>query len=169
MAVATNSYGSASEVAALVRLYTNAGSFDSTTHPTETQVEKFIDRISALLNALLAEAGFSIPISQADCVLALDHFVVEEVADLCEAANRSGRFYMPESALRGRGRFRVILSDAKVFIEVHAEGFESLGATRSRTLTYGLGFRDQDDGGDDIEPTFSRKWMRQQVIDWDTD
>ena len=169
MAVATNSYGTVAEVAALVRVYTNAGSFDTTTHPTEAQVKKFIDRISAILNALLAEAGFSIPVTQADCVLVLDHFVVEEVADLCEAANRSGRFYMPESQLRGRGRFRVILSDAKVFIEVHAEGFEALGATRSRTLTYGLGFWRQDDAGDDIEPIFSRKWMRQQAIDWDTD
>ena len=168
MAIAANSYGSAVEVAALVRMYTNAGAFDTTTHPTLIQVEKFIDRISAIINALLAEAGFSIPVTQADCVLSLDHFVVEEVADLCEAANRSGRFYMPESQLRGRGRFRVILSDAKVFIEVHAEGFESLGATRSRTLTYGLGFRSQDDGGDDIEPVFSRGWMRQQAIDWDT-
>lgn len=169
MAVATNSYGSAAEVAALVPMHTTAGDFDTASRPTLLQVEQFCDRVSAILNALLAEAGFSIPITQTDAKLALDHFVVEEVADLCEAVNRSGRFYMPESALRGRGRFRVIMDDAKMFVQVHAEGLESLGATRSRTLTYGLGFRDQDDAGDDIEPVFSRKWMRQQVTDWDTD
>ena len=168
MALGANSYGSVAEVAALVKVYTASGSFSAAIHPTSTQVEGFIDRISAILNALLAEQGFSIPITQADCKLVLDHFVIEEVADLCEAANRSGRFYSSDDTLRGRGRFRVILSDAKAFIEVHSEGFEALGATRSKTLTYGLGYLSQDDGGDDIEPIFQRKWMGQTVRDWDT-
>jgi len=168
MTLATNSYGSVAEVAALVKAYTASGSFTSGTHPTEAQVEKFIDRVSAIVNALLAEAGFDIPVTQDDCVLALDHFVIEEVADLCEAANRSGRFYLSSDELRGRGRFRVIMSDAKEFIMTHAEGFEALGATRSKTLTYGLGYQSTDDGGDDLEPIFQRSWMNQDITDWDT-
>lgn len=166
MAIGANSYGSVAEAEALVRHFTSSGSFTTSTHPTLLQVETFIDRVSALVNAVLAQLGFEIPVTQADAKLVLDHFVVEEVADLCEAANRAGRFYGEQ--LRDRSRFRVVFDDCVSFLESQAEGLEALGATRERSLTYGLGFWDADDAGDEIEPIFSRKWMRQQITDWDT-
>lgn len=167
MAIGANSYGSASEVAAMVPQYASSGFFTASTRPTLTQVETFIDRVSALLNAVLAQQGFEVPVTQADAKLVLDHFVVEEVADLCEAANRAGRFM--QDRVRDRSRFRVVFDDCVSFIESQAEGLESLGTTRDRSLTYGLSHWSSDDAGDDIEPVFSRKWMRQKIIDWDTD
>lgn len=166
MAIGDHSYSAVAQVEALVKKYTAAGSFTTGTHPTLAQVETWIDNVSGIVNVLLAEAGFSIPVSQADAKLALDQFVAEEAAALCEGANSSGRFYT--DVAREMGAFRVIISDVENFIASHAEGFELLGATRTRSLTYGLDFWDMDDAGDEIEPIFSRKWMRQTVIDWDT-
>ena len=167
MGVGANSYGSVAEVEALVKRYTTAGSFDDDSHPTVTQVEGFIDKVSGLVNVLLAELGFSIPISQADAKLALDLFVIEEAAALCEAANSSGRFFSERG--REAGAFKAIQEDIEVFIEAHAGGFERLGATRGRSVTYGLDYWDTDDAGDDIEPIFSRKMLGREIIDWDTE
>ena len=168
MAIGANSYGSVAEVEALVKRYTASGTFTTGTHPTLAQVEGFIDNVSGVLNVLLAEQGFSIPISQADAKLALDLFVVEEAAALCEAANSSGRFFTDEA--RAAGTFKMIQKDAEEFISSHAEGLEQLGADRTRHLTYGLDYWSESDAGDDMEPVFQREgWMRQTIIDWDTD
>ena len=159
-------YGSVAEVAVLVKKYTTAGSFDDDSHPTATQVEGFINKVCGLVNVLLTELGFTVPISQADAKLALDLFVVEEAAALCEAANSAGRFFSEQG--RETGAFKAIQEDIEAFIEAHAVGFERLGATRGRSVTYGLDYWDTDDAGDDIEPIFSRKMMDLEIIDWDT-
>ena len=168
MAIGANSYGTVAEVAALVSHFTASGSFSASTVPTTTQVEGFIDRVSAIVNVLLTEAGFTIPISQVTAKLALDHFVVEEAADLCEAANRSGRFFLGEAEIRTRGRFRLILGDAMEFIESHSVGFERLGVARGLSAAYGLGYRATDDDGDEIEPIFTHTMMGNVIVDWGT-
>lgn len=165
MGIGANSYGSAAEAAAMVPQYTASGTFTTGTRPTLVQVEKFIDRVSAMVNTLLAQLGFAIPVTQTDAKLVLDHFVVEEVAELCEAVNRAGRF--ASERLAGKGRFDVVFGDAVGFLKGQAEGLEALGATRSRDMTFGLAWCDADDAGDGIEPVFDRKWMRQTVTDWD--
>ena len=165
MAIGANSYGSVAEVASLVKKYTTEGSFGASSHPTEAQVEGFIDKVSGLVNVMLAEMGFTVPVSQADAKLALDLFVVEEAAALCEAANSSGRFFSEKA--REIGAFQHIQKDTEAFIAAHAVGFERLGATRGRSATYGLGYWDTDDAGDDIEPIFSRKMMGIEPIDWE--
>ena len=165
MAVGANSYGSVAEVASLVKRYTTSGSFDASSHPTEVQVEGFVDKVSGLVNVLLAALGFTVPISQADAKLALDLFVVEEAAALCEAANSAGRFF--SEGARETGAFQHIQKDTEAFIEAHAVGFERLGATRGRSVTYGMGYLDTDDAGDAIEPIFSRKMMGIDPIDWE--
>jgi len=165
MGIGANSYGSVAEVEALVKRFTASGSFTTGTHPTLAQVEGFIDKVSGLVNVLLTEMGFSIPISQADAKLALDLFVVEEVAALCEAANSSGRFFSEKA--RETGAFQHIQKDTEAFIEAHAVGFERLGATRGRSVTYGLDYWDADDAGDDIEPIFQREMMGLEITDWD--
>ena len=165
MAIGANSYGSVAEVEALVPQYAVVSNeFDATTRPTLVQVEKFIDRVSAALNLLLAEAGFAVPVSQADALLVLDHFVVVEAVSLCEEANE-----ITESFQRERRTVGDILEGARSLVEQHASGFEQLGATRDRAVTYGLGYWDTDDAGDDIEPVFSRKMMDQTIVDWDSE
>ena len=163
------SYGSISEVEALVGRYTSSGDFTSSTRPTLAQVERFIDRISAIVNVLLAEQGFSVPVTQVDAKLALDEFVVQEAVQLCHAANGAGAFAPGSRELRNQTPFQIITKEAEEFITQHAAGLEALGATRSRHLTYGLACRTVDDAGEDIVPIFSRKQMGNVVVDWEAE
>ena len=67
MSIGANSYGSAAGVAALVPRYANgSGTFATTDRPTLAQVETFIDSVSGILNSILAEAGFQIPVTDDD-------------------------------------------------------------------------------------------------------
>ncbi|RMD64627.1 hypothetical protein D6833_04145 [Candidatus Parcubacteria bacterium] len=167
MAIGANSYGSVEEVAALVPRYTSNGSFTSSTRPTLTQVEQFIDRISGVLNVMLAAEGFAIPITQADAKLACDEIVVSAVVDLCHAANSAGRFYT-DRELRGKSPFSVIRAELAEWVQEHAAGFERIGATRSTSLAEQIAYRDVDDAGDDVFPIFQRKGFGNQFTDWDT-
>jgi len=168
MAIGSNSYGSVAEIEALAPQYTDDGIFTATTRPTRAQVEKFTDRVSAVLNVLLAEEGFDIPVDEADPKLALDDFCVAQVVLLCHGANRAGAYAPGSESLRGRTPFQVILREAEGFIAKHADGIELLGATRTRNATYGLACRTEDDGGDDIVPFFDRQMMDNEITDWDT-
>lgn len=171
MAIGSNSYGSVLEVAALTPWYATAtgSTYDASTKPTLTQVEKFIDRVSGILNVLLAEAGFAIPVSQADAKLALDEFVVAQAVELCHAANGAGPYAPGSEEMRAGTPFRRIMKEAAEFIDDHAIGLEQLGATRTRHMTDGLECRTTDDAGDTIEPIFQRKMMGNVIEDWDTE
>ena len=171
MAIGTNSYGSVAEVGALTPLYATATgtTFDTTTRPTLTQVEKFVDRVSGIVNVLLAEAGFAVPVSNTDAKLALDDFVVMECAGLVEYANGAGPFIAGSEQMRAQTPTRIIMRDAEAFIEAHADGLEALGATRTRGVTYGLGCRTEDADGRAILPMFSRRQMGHDVEDWTGD
>ncbi|HUT19341.1 MAG TPA: hypothetical protein VM366_09280, partial [Anaerolineae bacterium] len=116
MAIAINSYGSTDEVEALCKRYTNAGTFGTSTNPTAIQVESMIDRVSGILNLLLAEAGFATPVSQADAKLALDDFVVNQVVQLVGAANSHGIYAPGSEALRKTTPGQIILNEATEFI-----------------------------------------------------
>lgn len=166
--VAVTIYGSLAEVAALVPLYTSSGSFSSSTRPTEAQVQQFLERVSALMNTLLAKEGFDIPVTQADAKLALDDFVVMQAAHLAAFANGAGPFVAGADEMRYSTPTRVILRDAELFLEANALGLERLGATRTYSTTYGLECRTSDDAGDEIYPMFQRKMMGHKVEDWDT-
>ena len=153
MAINANSYGTVLQVAALAPLYATSpnGTFSSSTRPTLTQVETFIDQVSATLNLLLAAQGFDIPVTQADAVMALAGFVVLEVVSLVEYANGAGPFIVEASQLRASTPSRIILKDAEAFIAAHAVGLEALGVTRSRSLAFGL-------DAEDIDPLWSTDW-----------
>jgi NaMN:DMB phosphoribosyltransferase len=170
MAIGANSYASVAEVEALAPHYaTSSGSFDATTRPTLTEVERFIDRVSGTLNVLLAEAGFAVPVAQADAKLALDGFVAMEAAYLVMAANGAGPWAPGSEAMRYSTPARSLMQDAAAWVEAHADGIEALGATRARSVTYGLQCRDEDDGGNEIEPMWQREMMGNEIVDWDSD
>lgn len=160
MAIGANSYGSVAEVEALVGRYTASGSFTTSTKPTASQVETMIDRVSGMVNLLLAEQGFSIPLNttdSADAKAVCDEFVVQQVVQLCHGANGAGPFAPGSEQLRGRTAFQIISREASEFIGSHAAGFELLGATRDRNLTYGLQATTTDTDGDDLVPMFDRE------------
>jgi len=167
MALLANSYGDTGEIAALVPRYANQGNtFDPTTRPTLLQVESLCDQVSALLNAMLANAGFSIPIADADAVLMLDLFVNQEVAALCEGINGSGRFG-PTAKNASGSRFTMMLSDVMEFIKSSALGLERLGATRTYDPIAGISYRATDESGNDTAPIFQRSAFGNVFKDWD--
>ena len=128
MAIADNSYSSLVSVASRTPRWANvSGTFDGTTNPTKTQVELFINEVSALLNVAMSESGFTIPIDQEDAKLLMDMFVAEEVASMVLGLHGSGRF-----ADRGRksdksNRFTMIQNDVERFIRRNEYGFRKLG------------------------------------------
>lgn len=135
MTIGANSYGSTGGVAALTPRYANgSGVYDGTTRPTLTQVESFIDQVSSLLNVMLSQKGFSTPITNATGLLMLAMFVNEEVAQICEGINGSGRFGPGQKQI-GRSRYQLITADVQDFIATNADGIESVGATRTDTST----------------------------------
>jgi len=168
MTIGANSYGSVAEVAALTKRYTASGSYGTTTNPTTIQVEKFIDRVSAIVNVLLAEAGFAVPVSQADAKLVLDDFAVGQVVLLCHAANGSGIYAPGSESLRSTTPLRGMLREAEAFVGGHAQGFERLGATRTYGAVQGLSCLETNDAGTTIEPTFQRGMIGNAIVDWDT-
>ena len=167
MAIGANSYSSLSDVEAQVGRYTDEGKFTATTQPTRTQVERFIDRVSAIVNVVLAQEGFTIPVTQADAVAALADFVAFQVTQLCHAANSAGPYAPGSESLRGMLPRTAIIQDATDFVTSFAAGLESLGATRTSSLTNGLGCRTQDEAGNDLAPPFQRGMISNEIPDWD--
>lgn len=166
----TADYGSAGGVGALVPLFSgDAQDFADTSRPTAAQVDSLLNQISGMVNAVLAQAGFSTPITTpTDVNQALDNFVNQEVADIVAGINGSGRFGPGSKAIEKRGRISMIVEDVRDFIMGQAVGFERLGATRDQQQADSIGYRDQDEGGDDIAPIFQRDAFGNVFQDWDT-
>lgn len=166
MALGSNSYGDTDEIAALVPRHTNSGSFDATTKPTLTQLESEVDQLSATVNSVLSELGFSVPVTQADCVLMLDGFVNKMAAEIVLGINGHGRFGPTATSKRGaKGQYLMILEDVRAFLEANSTGMQRLGATRSKGTLGSLRYRDTDESGDTPEPLFQREQFGE---DYDT-
>lgn len=167
MTIGTNSYSSVAEVEAVTKVYTSSGTFSTTTTPTLAQVEKFIDRTSAMLNACLAKEGFTIPVTQADAKLALDEWVTRMAADLVHYSINGAPYSQAEQT---RGGSPNLYEQACKFVEEMAAGFENLGADRSSdAITAGMGYLETTDDGSAIDAIFQRDQFdfKQHRVDWD--
>src|SRR5574341_553003 len=168
MAIGANSYGSTAGVSGLVPNFPTGGSFTAGTRPTLTQVEGWIDSISGILNSMLAEAGFAVPMSDDDVKDALDFFVNQEVASICEGVNGSGRFGPTCKQVGRQGRFAIMLEDVKALVDGNKAGFERLGAERAYDTTSSIAFRDTDESGEAVAPLFERKAFGDTTFEWDS-
>ncbi len=171
MSILDSSYGSIEEVAALVKRYTSSGAFvaaaeTNATRPTLEDVERFIDRISGLINTDLAQAGFNIPITEPIAKAALAELSVEFAVELCHVSNSAGRFFT-DRQLRRFSPLAVIRKEIAAWIDTHAAGFENLGAARGTSLAEQIAFRDTDESGDEIFPIFQRKGYGNQIENFD--
>jgi len=168
MAILANSYGSLANVASRVPRRTIDGIFSPATKPTNTQVETFLDEVSALLNSMMARQGFVVPITQADVKLVMQSFVCDEVAAIVEGVNGSGRFGpQSKSKLASKNRFALILDDVTVFVDMNAFGFEALGATRTTGVGEQIGFLSTNQSGDEVAPIFQRTQFGNSFENWD--
>ena len=167
MAVGSNSYGTAGEVAALSQTWTHVGVFDTTTRPTLAQVESFIDQISGIMNVALSKQGFIIPVSQATAVMAIKSIVVQLVSDLVQAANSSGRFFTDRALAAGVSPLRAIRLEISDWVEDQSRGLVNLGIAQvGTTATDFIGFRSTDESGDAITPIFQRDGFGNKFENW---
>lgn len=143
MTVGANSYGSASDVAALTWVWVAEanvpGVYDTTTLPTLTQVEAWIDQISAIANTSLRKWGFTIPLTDATDVLAVKSVVVGFVADMANYSNSTGRFFTERALASGVSPFAQIRQEIEDWVASIADGLESerdLSTTEDRAFSH---------------------------------
>ena len=146
MSVGANSYGAASDVAALTWAWVaeaNApGVYDTTTLPKLSQVEAWIDQVSALANTALRKWGFTIPLTDATDVLAVKSVVIGFVADMANYSNSSGRFFTERALASGVSPFAQIRQEIEDWVASMKDGFESSRATyASAASTISLPYR----------------------------
>lgn len=161
MALLDNSYGDPAEIGKLTPLWAKASgsTFDTTTAPTLASVESWCDQVSGLINTILSEYGFTVPVANTDAKLMLDMFVNEEVASIVEGTHGSGRYGPTALSKRagGTNRFQIVHANVSQFVAEHAAGLERLGVTRTFDQGDSIGYRGQDTSGDLVEPMFKRE------------
>lgn len=133
MSVGANSYGAASDVAALTWSWVaeSSGSYNLSTIPTLAQVEGWIDQISGIANTALRKWGYTIPLTDATDVLALKSVVTGAVADMANYANSSGRFFTERALASGVSPFAQIREEIEDWVASMRDGLES---TRSANV-----------------------------------
>lgn len=123
-------YGTVAEVEAFQKSRKKAQvNFNSSTHPTLTEVETFINRLSAQLNLCLAGEGFEIPLSHTVSRMAMADWTVKKAAEYVELTGLGG------ATLGGRdqdrpNRFGTLAGEACRFVAHMAGGLVALGETR---------------------------------------
>ena len=134
-------YGSLAGVALIAKKYADASqTFTAITSPTDTEIGTWLDQACSHMNASLADARFSIPITHTAVTPMLDMFINRQVANMVEALNISHR----AGPIQGSGRNRsVTVADVlsglpaavDSFVKEKSGGLEAMGATRSNVQT----------------------------------
>ena len=166
MAIRADSYGSLAEVAAFFTHNLDGEStLNSTTVPTATQVEKFIDRASGILNLAIVDAGLSDSSlrSNSTAKLSCDDWVVARAAEYAEVT-RSGVGFTTETGTRVI-TLRNISKSAREFVMENKKAWKFQGITQTHRDSEGLSFTgldsyDQRDDPDDTtlrQPLFRRQ------------
>lgn len=154
MAIRVDSYSSTGEVRAYTRhLLDGQSTFNSTTRPTLTDVEKFIDRASGTLNTALRGVGLAVPIANSTAKLACDDWVTTRAAEYVELTQRGVGYSDGEGSRTAA--FRGLYSDAVTFAKQMKTGFEDLGVTVLNKASAGLQFTGLTTQADRTDPTDS--------------
>lgn len=174
MAIRADSFSSVAEVVAYTRhLLDGQSTFNSTSRPTGTEVEKFIDRASGLVNVALSKAGFtpSSIYANSTAKLTCDDWVTNYAARYVELTQRGTGYSENEG-----GRLPAFeIGSADDFVMSNKLGFIQLGISQSTKMSNGLSFTgltsqadrtDQEDTSLE-QPLFSRKQFGNSVEDND--
>ena len=152
MALRDDSYGTVAEVLAFTThlLDGKGATFNSTTQPPLTQVEKFIDRSSSYVNIALNTHGFTTPVTNSTAVLMLDDWVVGQAAMFTELTKRGAGFNDDEGSRTSS--FKSLGAAAMKFVDDNALGLKRLGVTVGHSLSDGLAFTALDDQDERADP-----------------
>lgn len=136
------------EVASLCRHLTTAGSFDGTTRPTLTEVERFLSLGYQMINTVLAEYGYTVPATDANVVAVLQHYNAIWAAAQAEYAQASAGFtdgggtrgdhFMEEFVGRGPAGSARVSIHIGIYGYVKSAAFKDLGDTKATELSSGL-------------------------------
>lgn len=151
MALRGDSYGTVAEVLAFTRhLMDGETTFNSTTRPTLTETEKFIDRVSGVLNSAIEQAGLTSPITNSTAKLACDQWVVAQAVNLVEFTSLGVGFNSED------GQRTMTLSglnkSAAMFVQDNALGWKRLGVGVGAPTHQGLTFTGLDVYSERVDP-----------------
>lgn len=141
MGVRSDSYGTVDEVAAFCRfLLQGKVTFTEDTRPTKPEVEKFIDRTSAVLNNALWKAGFNPSVIRANSTAKLlcDDWVVSAVTERVELTQPGMGFN--DSDRTRTGGFRTLHKKAAEFAMENALSFKNAGLAVAKPTSNGLAY-----------------------------
>lgn len=155
MAISGASYGSVAEVLAFTRhLLDGQPTFNSTTRPTLTEVEKFIDRASGVLNVALAGCGLTTPLNSttanSTAKLMCADWVVMRAAEYTELTQRGTGFSAEEGSRTAA--FRGLYAAANEFAEQNCLALKRVGAGVTDSMSQGLSFTGLDAEDDRADP-----------------
>lgn len=154
MSLRADSYSSTTEVKAVTRyLLGGQTAFNSTTLPTGTELEKFIDRASGSLNLALAATGFNAADIRANSTakLSLDDWVTGKAATWVEITQRGQGFGEGEGSRIFS--FSNLTKSALDFAKSNELGFKRLGVKVASPDHQGLAFTGLTKAGLRNDPT----------------
>jgi hypothetical protein len=151
MTLRADSYGTVVEVTAYTRhLLSGYTAFNSTTRPTVTEVEKFIDRCSGILNSALRGQGLTTPVVNSTAKLSCDDWVVDRASEYVELTQRGVGW--SDAAGSRTAVFANLQKDAASFAKENRLGFSRLGVGITNKLSEGLQFTGLDAEGQRSDP-----------------
>ena len=148
MALRGDTYGSIAGVLAYTReVLDGQTTFNSTTRPTLTEVEGFMDQASGALNVALNGIGLTTPITNSTAKLICSAWVNEKGVYHVNATKAGSGFDGSRA-----GSFSALQESADEFCETNALGFKRLGVGVSSKLSAGLQFTGLDVQSDRLDP-----------------
>lgn len=145
------SYSSVGEVLAFTRyLLGGQTTFNTTTQPTATEVQKFIERASNVLDVALSGQGITTPVNVATARGACDDWVTARAAEYVELTQRGAGYSDAEG--NRHSAFRNMHKAAADFAKENKLGFVRLGVTAGHGLSEGLQFTGQTAQADRADP-----------------
>ena len=157
MAIRSDSYSSTAEIKAFTRhLLDGQTAFNSTTRPRVTELEKFIDKASGVLNLALSVGGFtpSAIYTNSTAKLACDDWVTNYAVRYVELTQR-GTGYSEQDGSRSAA-FKMA-KDATAFVKDMALGFVNIGVTQAVKKSDGLQFTGMTRQDQRADPTDTTK------------
>jgi hypothetical protein len=166
MAIRGDSYSTIAEVEAMTKhLLDGEATFNSETRPTKTEVEKFIDRASGVLNNAFGSAGYAPANVTANSTakLVADEWVTSRAVEWVESTQRGAGFSHDDNPRGG------LSSDmAHEAVMQMRLGFARMGLTVSDPVHQGLtytAFDEHDERADPDSTTLEQPIFRRRQFD----
>lgn len=160
-------YSSTAEIVALTRMYlVGESEYNSTTRPTGTEVNKFVDRACGVLNLALANAGFTTPITEATAKLACDEWVTLHAAMFVELSQPTTEY--GETGNNRTDTMYALERDAVKFVDANIAGFQNLGVTQNSPIGQGIRYTGQlvhSQRSDPQDSTLEQPFFRRRQFD----